>query len=256
MTEHPPSGASDPDRESGPRPVDPAPHPGSRQHRVRSYVLREGRFTDGQRRAYDKLWPTFGIEAPAGCVLDLAQIFGDEVPVRAEIGFGNGEHLAAIAAANPRVGYLGIEVHRPGIGRLLQCLDQAGLTNVRLLRGDAMEVLNQCLGDACLEGLYVLFPDPWPKTRHHKRRLLQADFVAQAVRVLRPGGLLHFATDWADYAEQTLALLDQTPDLHNQAGPGNFTPRPQSRPLTHFERRGQRLGHRIWDLTFSRRGEE
>lgn len=234
-------------------PPDPPGDAHARARPIRSYVLREGRFTDAQRRAFADLWPRYGISWPGDAPLDLPSLFGDQRPLYAEIGFGNGEALASMAARHPEHDYLGIEVHRPGIGRLLQRLAREGLDNVRLLRHDAVEVLAQALPEASLAGLYVLFPDPWPKTRHHKRRLIQPPFLALAARVLAPGGRLHLATDWADYAQWMLTLLEQTPQFQNRVPGGGFAPRPVERPLTHFERRGQGLGHGVWDLRFERR---
>jgi tRNA (guanine-N7-)-methyltransferase len=219
---------------------------------IRSYVLRQGRLTDGQRRAWERLWPRFGVNWTAGTALAPAALFGNSRPVRLEIGFGNGETLAALAAAHPERNFLGVEVHGPGVGRLLLTLEQAGLDNVRILRADAAELLRQALPAASLEAVYLLFPDPWPKTRHHKRRIVQPAFLADLVRVLQPGGWLHLATDWQDYASEMLAQLAAVPELVNQAGPGRFAPRPDWRPPTRFERRGQRLGHGVWDLLFRR----
>jgi len=224
----------------------------ARQRPIRSYVLRQGRQTAGQQRACTRLWSRFGRDFTPGAPLDPARLFGDERPLRLEIGFGNGEALARLAAAHPHCNFLGIEVHRPGIGRLLLTLEREGLENVRLLRHDAVEVLD-ALPPACLEGVYLFFPDPWPKTRHHKRRLVQPGFVAALVRVLKPGGFLHLATDWEDYARQMLEVLTGCPDLVNSAPDGGFVARPEDRPLTHFEQRGRRLGHGVRDLVFRRR---
>ena len=218
----------------------------------RSYVLRQGRETPGQRQAFTRLWSRFGHDFIPGVPLNPADLFENGGPVRLEIGFGNGEALAHLAAAHPDCNFLGIEVHRPGIGRLLLTLEREGLANVRLLRHDAVEVLD-VLPSACLEGVYLFFPDPWPKTRHHKRRLVQPAFVATLARVLAPGGFLHLATDWEDYAQQMLAVLRGCPDLINNALEGGFVARPADRPLTHFEQRGQRLGHGVRDLLFHRR---
>jgi tRNA (guanine-N7-)-methyltransferase len=241
------------DSDSDPTPATPeTAQPQAPRRPLRSFVLREGRFTEAQRRAFEQLWPRYGIDCPVGEALDLARLFGPGRPVYAEIGFGNGEALASLAAAHPEAGFLGMEMHRPGIGRLLRQLDREGQDNVRLIRRDAVEVLELVLPAAGLDGLYVLFPDPWPKTRHHKRRLVQTEFLTRAARVLRPGGFLHLATDWAEYAQQMLTLLESHPEFTNAATPGSFLPRPASRPLTHFEQRGRRLGHGVWDLLFRR----
>jgi tRNA (guanine-N7-)-methyltransferase len=225
-----------------------------RDRPIRSYVLRQGRLTAAQARAVDVLWPRFGVAWSPGEVLDLPALFGQGGPFILEIGFGNGEALAALAERHPDRGYLGVEVHGPGVGHLLLEIDKRGLENIRILRVDAVELLRSGLPAGSLDGIYLLFPDPWPKRRHHKRRILNPGFVALLARALRPGGLLQAATDWEPYAEQMLGVLEAAePFFANVAGPGAFVPRPAERPLTRFERRGQRLGHRVWDLAFRRR---
>jgi tRNA (guanine-N7-)-methyltransferase len=225
-----------------------------RPHRqIRSYVLREGRLTPGQQRAFDTLWPQWGLEYQPH-QLDLHQAFGNDNPVYLEIGFGNGESLAEMARRYPERNFLGVEVHGPGVGHLLLRLQEYGCTNVRVVRHDAVEVLDQMLGRASLQGVYLFFPDPWHKKRHHKRRILQPPFLDMLARVIRTGGFFHAATDWRDYAEQMMDVLGaEKQRFENMAGPGNYTPRPAERPLTKFEQRGQRLGHGVWDLIFSRR---
>ena len=214
-------------------------------------MRREGRYTDAQRRAVETLLPRYGV--PAGeDTIDFVALFGRAAPVHLEIGFGNGEALAAMAAAHPENNYLGIEVHRPGVGALLQRIDSAGLTNVRVITADAVEVLTRRIPDQSLAAVYLFFPDPWPKTRHHKRRLVQPAFAAVVQRRLRPGGCWHLATDWEDYARHMLAVLSADPGFANAAGAGQFAARPPERPLTRFERRGHRLGHGVWDLEFRR----
>jgi tRNA (guanine-N7-)-methyltransferase len=220
---------------------------------IRSFVLREGRLTRAQERAFTELWPRFGVDWRPDAPLDLPALFGDGRPVYLEIGFGNGETLAELATRHPERGFLGIEVHRPGVGHLLLELEKRALTNVRVLRHDAVEVLEQGLPPESLHGVYLFFPDPWPKTRHHKRRILNPETVALIARALRPGGLFHAATDWADYAEQMLAVLSDSALFVNTAGPRTYAPRPGDRPLTRFEQRGQRLGHEVRDLLFRRR---
>lgn len=221
---------------------------------VRSYVVRNGRLTAGQERAIERLWPQFGVDRRFGTPLDLEQVFGNRRPVSLEIGFGNGETLLGLAGARPEENFLGVEVHRPGIGRLLQDLEERAITNLRVLREDAVDLLSTGLPPASLAAVYLLFPDPWPKQRHHKRRILQAGFVESLAQVLRPSGLFLAATDWSDYAGQMLAELEAAADqLENLAGPGQFAPRPAWRPLTRFEQRGLRLGHSVWDLSFRRR---
>jgi len=218
---------------------------------VRSYVRRGGRLTRAQARALEQLLPRYGVAGGDG-VLDWTAVFGDDRPVVIEVGFGNGETLAAMAAAEPEHNFLGIEVHRPGIGHLLLRLQAQGLDSVRMIEGDAFEVLRDRVAAGSVRAIRVFFPDPWPKRRHWKRRLVQAPFVRLAVRCLAPGGELHLATDWEPYAGQMLALLDAEPGLANAAGAGCFSPRPASRPVTRFEHRGCQRGHRVRDLLYHR----
>lgn len=222
------------------------------QRPIRSFVLREGRITEAQRRAFTGPWQRFGVKPEGGERLDLPTLFGNPNPVLLEIGFGNGEALLQMAARHPERNYLGIEVHRPGVGHLLLRLDEQQLANVRVLRQDAMELLRHQLTDASLDGIYLFFPDPWHKKRHHKRRLIQPPFVAQLLTRLKPGGTLHLATDWENYAEQMMEVLSATDGLSNTCGAGQFAPRPEHRPQTKFELRGERLGHGVWDLVFTR----
>ena len=218
---------------------------------IRSYVLRQGRFSPAQQRAYAELMPRWGVPYRPG-PLDLRAVFGRAAPVVAEIGSGMGETTARIAAENPGIDYLAMEVHAPGVGSLLRQLDERGLENVRVVQHDAAEVLRDMVPGASLAGIHLFFPDPWPKKRHHKRRLLQPAFAALLAARLAPGGYLHFATDWQDYAEQALAVLAATPGLRNTAEA--FAPRPETRPQTKFERRGLKLGHGVWDMVFVREG--
>ena len=221
---------------------------------IRSFVLREGRLTQAQARAFAELWPRFGVDWGPGTVLDPRVLFGDDAPIYLEIGFGNGETLAQMAAEHAERRYLGVEVHRPGVGHLLLELERRGLTNVRVLRRDAVELLTHGLPPASLDGVYLFFPDPWPKQRHHKRRILKPEFVDLLARVIRPGGTFHAATDWTPYAEQMLSVLDAATEAFiNTAPDGSYSPRPDDRPLTKFERRDQRLGHAVHDLVFRRR---
>jgi tRNA (guanine-N7-)-methyltransferase len=217
---------------------------------VRSFVLRGGRITVAQRRALEQLWPAYGLDAAGR--LDLDAIYGRRARRVVEIGFGHGENLLALALAQPAIDFLGIEVHRPGIGRLLLDVAASGLTNVRIVCRDAVEVLASQIDDEACDKILVFFPDPWPKKRHHKRRLIQPPFVELAARKLRRGGLLRLATDWQNYAEEMLAVLGSCSALENLAPDGGFCPRPESRPLTRFEKRGARLGHQVWDLSFRR----
>lgn len=218
---------------------------------IKSFVIRQGRMTKGQQRAYDKLWPQYGVPyAPAP--LDLPALFGNDNPVWVEIGFGMGQSLAQMAEAQPEHNFLGIEVHKPGVGALLMEVEKRHLTNVRVSNHDAVEVFKHQLPPQCLAGVMIFFPDPWHKKRHHKRRLIQPPFVALVVSRLQPGGLLHLATDWEDYAQQMLEVCNANGDLVNLAGQQGYHPRPPWRPLTKFEQRGQRLGHGVWDLLYRR----
>ena len=223
-------------------------------HHIRSFVLRQGRVSDAQRRAIDTLLPRFGI-AFAPQALDLNTVFGRQpdksAPKILEIGFGMGETTAVIAAANPNKDYLGIEVHTPGVGALLKVIDAEGISNIRVIQHDAVEVLQYMLPPASLDGIHLFFPDPWPKKRHHKRRLVQAPLVSLLASRLKPGGYLHAATDWEEYAMQILEVFSAEPLLQNTAS--GFAPRPQSRPLTKFENRGLKLGHEVWDVLFRRK---
>jgi tRNA (guanine-N7-)-methyltransferase len=206
--------------------------------------------TKAQEDALERLGRRF-IITPDG-ELGLDDLFGRAAPRILEIGFGMGDALAAMAQARPDCDYLGIEVHRPGIGSLLLKLEKAAADNARIIDGDAVEVLQRHLGDTSLDAVHLFFPDPWPKRRHHKRRLVQPEFAELVRRKLKSGGRLHVATDWEDYARHILAVLDATRGFANCAGAGKFSPRPPERPLTKFERRGQRLGLGVWDMTFVR----
>jgi tRNA (guanine-N7-)-methyltransferase len=218
---------------------------------IRSFVTRAGRITEAQERALGELWPKYGVEfAPQP--LSARALFGREAPRTLEIGFGNGEHLLAFAAAHPERDFIGVEVHRPGVGRLLLGLEKAALGNVRLVCHDAVEVLEQQIPRGFLDELLILFPDPWPKKRHHKRRLIQGPFTALAAARLAHGGVLRLATDWEPYALEMLEVLTHTADLENLSEYGGFMARPSERAPTRFERRGERLGHAVWDLAFRR----
>jgi tRNA (guanine-N7-)-methyltransferase len=260
-------------------PAGPAPDPaGSRgEHRIRSFHARRGRITQAQAAAIDRHWARWGVELD-GCPLDLAALFGspetrspgayspearspeapetcspktpDGLPVVLEIGFGMGDATAAMAAADPGTGILAVDVHTPGQGNLLALADRAGLTNVRVANGDAVVLLRDMLPPASLSGLRVYFPDPWPKGKHHKRRLIQPSFLALVTPLLRPGAVVHCATDWEPYAEQMLEVLTAAPGLANRYE--GFAPRPDFRPLTKFERQGLAKGHVVRDLLFTR----
>ena len=215
---------------------------------VRSYVIRAGRMTEAQRRALEALWPRYGVDGSG--MLEPVDLFGRDAPRVVEVGFGNGDAMLALAEAHPDWDFLGIEVHPPGIGRLLNGLSARGLEHVRVVRGDAVAVLEGRIPQGSLDRVHVWFPDPWPKKRHHKRRLVQPDFVTLIARALRPGGCVHLATDWEDYAIQMLEVLEAEPRLTNAAGPGRFSDSPGERPVTRFEQRGRRLGHPVWDLLY------
>ena len=217
--------------------------------KIRSYVRREGRLTYGQERGLAEGLPLWGVDW-VGHPLNFKTLFGREAPVILEIGFGMGDALVAVAEQHPEQNYIGIEVHRPGIGKcLLQC-ETHGLTNVRVCVGDAVEVLIQSVPDASLSRINIYFPDPWPKLRHQKRRLIQTEFVNLIAEKLKPEGLLHLATDWQHYAEQMLAVCSANANFKNLAD--DYVPRPDDRPLTKFEARGHRLGHGVWDLMFQK----
>jgi tRNA (guanine-N7-)-methyltransferase len=217
---------------------------------IRSFVLRQGRLTGAQRRACEALLPRFGIPY-ARAPLDLDRVFGRAAPRILEIGTGMGETSASIAAAHPENDYIGIEVHAPGVGSLLNRIIGLGLANVRVIQRDAVEVVRDMIPPAALDGVHVFFPDPWPKKRHHKRRLFQPAFVTLLASRMKPGAYLHAATDWEDYAQQILEVLSAEPLLANTCG--GFAPRPAWRPQTKFETRGLRLGHRVWDVLFRRK---
>lgn len=206
--------------------------------------------TPSQQRAIDELLPRYGV--PLNGLLDLDRVFGRRAPCTLEIGFGNGASLATMATQAPEQDFLGIEVHRPGVGHLLREIDQLVLKNLRVICADAVEVLEQHLSPASLDRVLLFFPDPWPKKRHHKRRILQDWFVELIRTRLKPGASFHMATDWREYAEQMLAVMDIAPGFSNSAGRGRYAVKPTYRPETKFERRGLRLGHGVWDLVFVR----
>ena len=228
---------------------DNTPHPVEHPRHIRSYVLRQGRMSVAQTRAYETLLAQYALPYKAQPV-DLDVAFGRTAPKTLEIGFGMGETTAAIAQAHPQVDYLGIEVHSPGVGSLLKQIGEQGLANVRIVQHDAVEVVQHMLSPSSLDAIHVFFPDPWPKKRHHKRRLIQPPFVALLASRLKAGAYIHLATDWYEYAERMLEVLRGEASLTNTAG--DYAPRPEYRPLTKFEQRGLRLGHGVWDLVFRR----
>ena len=221
------------------------------EHRpIRSFVLRQGRVSNAQRRAHETLLPLYGISF-VDDLLDLDKVFGRSAPKFLEIGFGMGETTAAIAQAHPQNDYLAIDVHTPGVGSLLKLIEESGLSNLRIIQHDAVEVLQRMLPPECLDGAHIFFPDPWPKARHHKRRLIQPQFIALLSERLKHGGYVHVATDWEEYAQQILQVLGNEPQLANTAA--DYAPCPAYRPSTKFEQRGLKLGHGVWDLVFKRR---
>lgn len=227
----------------------PTPLPERHQRAVRSYVVRTGRMTPAQRRALDEDWPSYRLCLADGR-MQWSQVFGRVAPVVLEIGFGMGDSLLAMAAADPGVDFVGIEVHPPGAGRLAHGAAALGLANLRIYLADALDVLDDCIPDASLARVQIYFPDPWPKKKHHKRRLVQLPLIRRLCAKLAPAGLLHLATDWEPYAEHMLEVLQAEPGLRNLGDP--FVARPEFRPPTRFEQRGERLGHHIRDLLFRR----
>lgn len=219
---------------------------------IRSFVLRQGRLTKAQQRALSTLFPQYGLKLTQKPV-NWNDVFGRTAPLVLEIGFGMGQSLVEQAQATPEMNFIGVEVHRPGIGSTLAAIEKMGLTNLRVVEGDALEVLTYMVSEHSLERVQLFFPDPWPKKRHHKRRIVNRAFADLVACRLKPGGQLHMATDWTPYAEHMLAVLDVHPAFENSAGPGNYTPRPAYRPLTKFELRGERLGHSVHDLVYIRK---
>ncbi|SHI10079.1 tRNA (guanosine(46)-N7)-methyltransferase TrmB [Ferrimonas marina] len=228
-----------------------APEGDKRMRKIRSYVKREGRMTKGQARAMEEYFPTMGLKHEDGAV-DLDQAFGRSAPVVLEIGFGMGKSLVEMAAAEPDKNFVGIEVHGPGVGACLLYAEELGVTNLRVFEHDAVEVLADCIADQSLDRVQLYFPDPWHKKRHHKRRIVKEEFVAEIRNKLKLGGLFHMATDWEHYAEHMVAEMNEAPGFVNTASEGDFVPRPDFRPLTKFEARGHRLGHGVWDLIYKR----
>lgn len=234
-------------------PGGPAADPAGSHHerRIRSFQPRRSRVTAGQGEALERLWPVWGMDIDGLRVIDPEEMFGG-LPVVLEIGFGMGEATARMAADDPGTGILAVDVHTPGQGNLLALAERNGLSNIRVANGDAIILLREMLPPRALDGMRVYFPDPWPKKRHHKRRLIQPDFLTLAARVLKPGAILHCATDWEPYAEQMLGVLGAHPDFENTQEDGGFAPRPAFRPLTRFEGQGLDKGHTVHDLLFRR----
>lgn len=221
------------------------------RRRVRSFVLRAGRLTEGQKRALDELWPVYGV-ADDGSLLDFNALFGNARPVIMEIGFGNGEATSQMAIAHPEENFLAVEVHRPGVGHLLLKLEEQDIGNVRIACEDAVELLHQRIPDKSLSGVRIYFPDPWPKKRHHKRRIIQAPFIDLLARKLEHRGILHLATDWEPYAEHMLKVMKENREFESLSPGGGPVPKPAWRPVTKYEKRGERLGHGVYDLVYRR----
>lgn len=219
--------------------------------RIKSFIRRQGRATAGQRLALENLGDHYCLSLDQD--YDLDAVFGRCAPLIVEIGFGNGSSLADTAAANPQFDYIGIEVHRPGVGHLMMLLDERQINNVRIFNHDAIEILEQKIADASLAGVHLFFPDPWHKRRHHKRRIVRPSFLVLLKQKLAQGGYFHAATDWEDYAHEMLALMTADTELENASPSGDYCPRPDYRPLTKFENRGLKLGHGVWDLIFHKR---
>lgn len=216
---------------------------------VKSFVLRTGRMTPAQRRAYDEAWPHYGLSSSQG-LLNLKDIFQRDSDVALEIGFGMGDSLIQMAQESPEQDFIGIEVHRPGVGRLLNLISENQLSNVRVFAEDALEALNVSIADNSLAKVQIFFPDPWHKKKHHKRRIIQPDFIQLLRRKLKDRGVIHLATDWENYAEHMLDVMENAEGFRNMHDGGGYSPRPDFRPQTKFERRGERLGHGVWDLLF------
>lgn len=220
--------------------------------RIRSFALRTGRMTEGQQRAYDENWQHYGLSVADG-LIDQTAIFGRTAPLVLEIGFGMGQSLAEMASKEPDKDFIGIEVHTPGVAKLMMLCQEKQLSNVRVYEYDAIDVLENAIPLASVDRFQLYFPDPWHKKRHHKRRIVKPEFIETMAKHIKPNGLMHFATDWENYAEHMMEVVSASDQFENLAGVNNFSPRPEWRPITKFEKRGQRLGHGVWDLLFKRK---
>ena len=217
---------------------------------VRSFVLRQGRLTKGQDDALQRLWPQFGIERGES-VLDMVELFENDAPVTLEIGFGDGVSLATMAANEPEQNFIGIEVHRPGVGRILHLIEESNLSNLRVMDDDAVQIIINRIPDGSLDRVQLFFPDPWHKKRHNKRRIVQDDFVKLIASKLKANGVFHLATDWEPYAEHMAKVMEASLDFNSQAVQP-YSPKPETRPTTKFETRGLKLGHGVWDLLYQK----
>ncbi|NVK24144.1 MAG: tRNA (guanosine(46)-N7)-methyltransferase TrmB [Gammaproteobacteria bacterium] len=242
---------TDPKSENAHKSIEQAKAEGKYIRTVKSFVKREGRLTKGQQAALDAHWPTMGLEHKNGAV-DFAELFGNANPVVLEIGFGMGASLVEMAQNAPDKNFIGIEVHLPGVGACLSSASEAGVNNLKVYEHDAVEVLKDCIADESLDTVQLFFPDPWHKTRHHKRRIVQEAFVQSLRSKLKFGGIFHMATDWENYAEHMIEVMEATEGFENIATDGHFIERPDHRPLTKFEQRGHRLGHGVWDIMYKR----
>mgnify|MGYP000524803648 CR=1 FL=1 len=222
-----------------------------KNRQIRSFVLRTGRMTDGQKKAYEDAWPNYGLNLADGPIVH-SDVFSRQAPVVLEIGFGMGDSLIEMAEADTETNFIGIEVHTPGVGRLLNNVVDKSLTNLRVYCDDAVEVLDQCIADASLDKVQIFFPDPWHKKKHNKRRIIQTAFIQKLRSKLKVGGIIHLATDWENYAEHMMEVMTAAEGFTNCCGENAYSPRPDYRPITKFERRGQRLGHGVWDLLFEK----
>lgn len=225
--------------------------PEYKQKPIRSYVIRDGRITEGQKKAFDHAWPQFGLSLFDGAI-SYETLFGRQAPVVLEVGFGMGDSLFAMTQAQAECDFIGIEVHPPGVGRLINNAEKAGLSNLKVYMADAVDVLEDCIPDNSIDRFQLYFPDPWHKKKHNKRRIVQAEFVQLIRSKLKTGGVCHFATDWEPYAEYMMEVMTLADGFSNQQGDYHFAPRPDYRPLTKFENRGQKLGHGVWDLLFKK----
>ncbi|QBY03177.1 tRNA (guanosine(46)-N7)-methyltransferase TrmB [Thalassotalea sp. HSM 43] len=237
--------------ERGHKTIEQAESEGKYIRKVRSYVKREGRLTKGQARALETLWDSMGLNHSDG-MLTMSAVFGNDNPVTLEVGFGMGKSLVEMAKNDPERNFIGIEVHRPGVGACLALAEEQGVTNLRVYEHDAIEIIADCIPNGSIDTMQLFFPDPWHKARHHKRRIVKPEFIESIRQLLRVGGVFHMATDWENYAECMLDDMSGAPGFKNLSENGDYVPRPDSRPLTKFENRGQNLGHGVWDLQFEK----
>ena len=231
--------------------IEQAKQEGKYIRKIRSFVKREGRLTNAQARALEEHWPAMGLNHADG-IIDAKAIFNNDNPVVLEIGFGMGKSLVEMAKNSPELNYIGIEVHKPGVGACIALAEEQGVENLKVYEHDAIEILADCIADGSLTTVQLFFPDPWHKKKHHKRRIVQVDFVESIRQKLKVGGVFHMATDWENYAECMLEDMISASGFENLSSNNDYVPRPDNRPLTKFENRGQRLGHGVWDLQFKR----